>query len=85
MESDTKLNLKELISTKEWNSYFKDNQLNILSVSREYKHILSHQKIYAQFYMLKVNNISSFKKDNYLSIKLKEINNFALPKLLRIT
>lgn len=82
IESETSLKLEDLLNKIEWINLFNDKELKILSISEEYKHILSHQKIYAYFYLLKVDNINSFKKHNYLNIKLKEIDNFALPKLL---
>lgn len=51
------------------------------SKSEEQKHILSHQKIYATFWLTTNFNID-FLKNNTVAINIKEINNYPVPKLI---
>jgi A/G-specific adenine glycosylase len=58
-------------------------ELRLRNQSTAYKHILSHQKIYATFWL-----VSSSKPENidvkFNKIALNEINNFPVPKLIEI-
>ncbi len=60
---------------------FKKSDLTFKSKSIEYKHILSHQKIYATFWQATCNKQTELKK-NYTEIALNEINNYPVPKLI---
>jgi len=60
---------------------FKDSKLTLLKKSEEYKHILSHQKIYAIFWLVKAENLKDI-RIKYTEIPLKEINNYPVPKLI---
>lgn len=53
----------------------------LLRKSRVHKHILSHQKIFSTFWEVKVKNKSQL-NDKYLEINFKEINKYAVPKLI---
>lgn len=74
IESDHKLTAKEL-----------KNELNKISISeeaiaidKEYKHILSHQHIYAQFYI--INSLSV--NNNLKTITFKELEHYPIPRLI---
>ena len=48
-------------------------------ISKQYKHILSHQHLYAKFYIVKIN--SSHKKNN-VTTPIKSLTKLAFPRLL---
>ncbi|MGB0881682.1 MAG: A/G-specific adenine glycosylase [Vicingaceae bacterium] len=60
---------------------FKTSALKLTSKSGEYKHILSHQKIFATFWLSEAKNFTEF-DENYTRIPLAELNNFPIPKLI---
>ncbi len=60
---------------------FKSLELTLKSQSPEFKHILSHQKIYATFWMVSSNKPRSI-DPKFVKIPLKEINNYPVPKLI---
>ena len=60
---------------------FKNSNLTLQSKSIEFKHILSHQKIYATFWNVSCNNQKEMKA-NYTEIILKNIDNYPVPKLI---
>ena len=72
---------KEITNSKDLidNSSFKDIQ--IINQSNPIKHVLSHQKIYATFWSIKSSKLIS-SNPNYTKVKLKEINNYPVPKLI---
>ncbi|PCJ26338.1 MAG: A/G-specific adenine glycosylase [Flavobacteriales bacterium] len=72
---------KALSSFEEIKEIFNDFDLVLKSKSIEYKHILSHQKIYAIFWLASIKNRKKI-ADNYENISLKEINNYPVPKLI---
>ena len=48
-------------------------------ISQEYKHILSHQQLYAQFAVVEPSNEIP---ENQLEINLSELSNFPIPRLI---
>ena len=72
---------KQLNSFKTIKDSFKNIGLDLIDKSIEYKHILSHQKIYATFWLVNAKNSAKL-KENYTKIALKEINNYPVPKLI---
>lgn len=74
LESDAKLDDTEIVGSMKLNS--KDV---VLSVSNEFKHILSHQRIYAKFVLIKSD---SFESSNFTRVKTEKLNDFAFPRLI---
>jgi A/G-specific adenine glycosylase len=60
---------------------FISSELTLEKKSIEYKHILSHQKIYGTFWLVSSNKVKVF-NTNFSKISLKEINNYPVPKLI---
>lgn len=46
------------------------------------KHLLSHQRLHAQFFELEISDKHHFNQDNWQWVALHEINNLAKPKLI---
>ncbi|MCF8276308.1 MAG: A/G-specific adenine glycosylase [Flavobacteriales bacterium] len=51
----------------------------VMEVSNEYKHILSHQRIFAKFILVKSN---SFELANFVSVEVEKLKDFAFPRLI---
>ena len=51
------------------------------TVSEEYKHILSHQKIYAKFWRIKLTKTATL-KGNYIAVYMDDLYNYPVPKLI---
>ncbi|MBL4592185.1 MAG: A/G-specific adenine glycosylase [Flavobacteriales bacterium] len=60
---------------------FESFDLSLIDKYEGQKHILSHQKIYAKFWLASSNNIIKM-AEKYTKIPLKEIDNYPVPKLI---
>jgi len=70
--------MEELLKEHE---HFSDYEISLKQQSVTYKHILSHQKIHAIFWLVSCQH-QSYLRDNFIEIPLKEINNYPVPKLI---
>ncbi|MBX3164803.1 MAG: A/G-specific adenine glycosylase [Bacteroidetes bacterium] len=78
IESEQELNTEQVLKLKEIKTLCK-SRINLTQVSKAYKHILSHQHLYAKFYVLNVP--FAFKKTQTF-ISLKNLENLAFPRLI---
>ncbi len=83
IETDFDLTETELTETLTWKAFFGTFAPHIKSVSQQYKHILSHQVLYARFWSITISksNLPGINNE-YLKIKKNEINNYAIPRLI---
>ncbi|MDB4533295.1 A/G-specific adenine glycosylase [Vicingaceae bacterium] len=72
---------EQLNSFPKMDKEFNNLDLTLKNQSPEFKHILSHQKIYATFWLVSTNNPINI-DSKYVKIPLKEINNYPVPKLI---
>ena len=82
IERNTKIKPEKITQTKEWKNFFNNSAPEIIDISEEYKHILSHQNIYATFIDLKLPFQNNFLKNNFLKIKKKNLDQFAVSRLI---
>ncbi|MDQ3046579.1 MAG: A/G-specific adenine glycosylase [Bacteroidota bacterium] len=83
IETPTNFTEDELFSSAEWKGLMGKNKFQIRSVHEGFKHILSHQKIYARF--VEVDFISSFKdqlSDTSIMVSEKDLKKYAVPRLI---
>jgi len=73
--------IKELMVHIKKTYKIKPKYFTLKNISEEYKHILSHQKIHATFWVIEGINLS-FLQSKLLIISKKEINNYPIPKLI---
>lgn len=66
-------------------TFLKEENLNLinLEIKDNYKQILTHQYIQADFYLCKVENISHVSNSNYIVIEKTRLTDFAYPKIIR--
>jgi A/G-specific adenine glycosylase len=72
---------QDLIKSEEFISNF-GNQVQIKSISKPIKHILSHQKIYASFITIENFSEEFLAKKNWFFANQNELDQFAQPKLI---
>ena len=63
------------------NKVFSERKITIKNISSPYKHILSHQKIYAIFWHIQANQHELFDK-NHISVPITKIHKYPVPKLI---
>ena len=78
LEFSDRVNEKELILLEDWIDIFADKKVEIQSVSVEFIHVLSHQKLYAKFWKVKTNDINL---KNYQLIAKEELENYPVSRL----
>ena len=57
LEFPIKMNEKQVMQSDEWSKVFFDSKCDVKSISSEFTHILSHQKIQAQFWQIKAADV----------------------------
>lgn len=78
LEFPDRVNAKELIFSEDWVDIFADEKVEIQSVSPEFIHVLSHQKLHAQFWKVKTNDINL---KNYQLIAKEDLENYPVSRL----
>jgi A/G-specific adenine glycosylase len=58
------------------------NKKYSLNLKLETKHLLTHQILYAKFWVLKLDQSPDFKGDNFIQVDINSYKNFAIPKLI---
>ncbi|GET27960.1 A/G-specific adenine glycosylase [Prolixibacter sp. SD074] len=71
---------EQVLRSKEWQTIFYNAQVEVRSVSNEIIHMLSHRKIHAFFYEIQL--IKGEVQHPAKPVYLKDIFNFAIPKLI---
>lgn len=82
IETTSQSSLEKLIQLNEWNEILQGHTAKISAKAKEYTHVLTHQKIFARFYFLKMEDTVIKKLTNFKIISKKEINKFAVPRLI---
>jgi A/G-specific adenine glycosylase len=74
--------LKMLKKTPEWKDWFDKEKLTVLHVSEAMKHMLSHQRLYAQFYILEAKRLPYMLAQNFLQVKIDSVSGYSTPRLI---
>lgn len=80
IETLSRKDTAELITSDEWASIFKNRTFKISRVSAEVKHVLSHQVIYARFYNVEISE--TLPGTPYFMVAEDAIGSYAVPKLI---
>ncbi|MBK8585178.1 MAG: A/G-specific adenine glycosylase [Bacteroidetes bacterium] len=83
IETETAISGNKVMSTKEWKTHFATKKSEVVRVSNEFKHILSHQHIHATFYEIK-SDLKMFKeeKQHWKKVNSDTVKEFAVPRLI---
>lgn len=77
IEYDSNQEINTILNSKSITDVLGKVSFKVENISKQYKHILSHQIIYATFIHLKVDSLSKIKN----SVKVKNLSNFAVSRL----
>jgi A/G-specific adenine glycosylase len=78
IETEEASDPKLIIKNKQLKDLVKD--IDVISITSEKKHVLSHQHLYATFYELKIK--SPIKSESLIKIKSSDLTHFGLPQLI---
>ena len=79
IELSSYISEESISQTKEWEYFFKNNDVQIEFVSEEYQHKLSHQFIYAKFWHVKSDNV---KIKGFVEVNKEDIIHYPVSVLL---
>ena len=82
VETDQILDEKQLVNHPIFEKILQDTVYQIIKVSKPFKQVLTHQKIIAVFWELKVKSELSQNVFPFFKVKQKNIDNFAFPKII---
>jgi len=83
IETASDLSETAILESKEWKKFIGNTKYTVKSVSKQHKHILSHQKIMARFWEINCkNSLIVIEDKNYLTINKSEIGKYAVPRLI---
>jgi A/G-specific adenine glycosylase len=83
IESKSEIQIENLLESKELKSILGKNKFALLTVSTTYKHILSHQQLFATFYEITVSSdLAELNLKNCIKIDTTKIHNYAVPRLV---
>jgi A/G-specific adenine glycosylase len=83
IETSAEVNESDFLNCKEWKELIGKSKHVVRSVSAPYKHILSHQKIYARFWEIDLSSdLKKIAPDSSIIIKEKDIKKYAVPRLI---
>ena len=78
LEFDYKISENNVIESEEWISIFNGAKVEIISVSTDFIHVLSHQKIHAHFWKIKTQNVQL---NNFDFIEVKDLLSYPVSRL----
>lgn len=83
IETTTAITKKKILACNQWKEHFENKKTELITISQEYKHILSHQHIHARFYEINAD-LKLFKenKQQWKKVNLKTVKEFAVPRLI---
>ena len=81
VETDKALNEEKVLQNKELKALLKKTNYTIQSISKTYKHVLSHRHIYARFWELSLTSKLS-SESNYLQVNIHQLQKYAWPRLI---
>lgn len=82
IETTKDTNLADLMDTDSFKGVFKDTKIVIHSVSKKIKHVLTHQHIYAKFYVIEILDSDLFLTESFLRIDEKDISLYPISRLI---
>ena len=82
IETDENINLSNLMETEFFETLFTDSDVTFLTNPKQYKHVLSHQHIYAAFYVVNATKLNDYFDLNFLKIRTSDVSLYPIPRLI---
>jgi len=76
------LDFEELIKTEEWQQMFTHQEIVLKKISKTYKHQLTHQTIFLQFFELQLKNNLSATLSDCIEVEESKFDNYAFPRVM---
>ena len=70
------------MATDSFQEIFRDAEIVIHSVSKKIKHVLTHQHIYAKFYLIEIVDSDLFLTESFLRVNEKDISLYPISRLI---
>jgi A/G-specific adenine glycosylase len=81
IETFEEISEEKLFSSSDWRNINGEGQFRVTNQTHQYKHILTHQVIFARFYIIQL--VYKLNHDlPYLLVPLEEIKNYPVPRLI---
>jgi A/G-specific adenine glycosylase len=85
IETTEELKEEDFLKSKEWKIFIGSSKYTVKSISLGYKHILTHQKIYARFWEIDCKiKVDKLLPETGIIIKERDIHKYAVPRLVEI-
>lgn len=81
IETTKKTSIEKLSKSTQWNKMFNSQEISLNKVSKEYLHILTHQRIYVRFIHISLKSEKILPSD-FISIDKKNTFELAVPKII---
>jgi A/G-specific adenine glycosylase len=82
IETSKDTDLADLMDTDLFKTMFNETQIVIHSVSNKIKHMLTHQHLFAKFYVVEVLKSDAFLTKSYLKINETDISLYPISRLI---
>jgi A/G-specific adenine glycosylase len=83
IETTSMLSEEDFLNSEHWKKLMGNNEYKIRKISPTFKHILSHQRIYARFWEVECKKtIHAFLPENSLVIPSEKLPEYAVPRLI---
>lgn len=83
IEMNKEISEEAFLKSPEWKNFIGDLSYTITAVSPAYKHVLSHQKIYARFWEVHCESpLTNLVMDTRILIPEKNLHQYAVPRLI---
>ncbi|MCX6291125.1 MAG: A/G-specific adenine glycosylase [Bacteroidetes bacterium] len=83
VETSSSIRIEKLATSNEWKKLFGKTGTSIVSVSRNYRHLLSHQQIHARFITVNLKVSKMFiSRNKFKPVSENNLGQLAVPKLV---
>ncbi|TCN73037.1 A/G-specific adenine glycosylase [Acetobacteroides hydrogenigenes] len=82
IETDRQMEVDEIVETDNWAKLFEGKAVDVLYFSSPKKYLLSHQRIFARFVVVRMDEESQLLKEKFSAINLSEIHNYSTSRLI---
>jgi hypothetical protein len=76
------MDLNDITASDQWEKIFNGVIPTINNVSNTYTHLLTHQKIHAQFFEIEIPHPTDFLLNNYITLDIGQVQEVAVPRLI---
>ena len=82
IETEQETELSDLLVSDSFKSLFGDAEITIHSSAKQFKHVLTHQHIYANFYVVEIEKSDILLSDVFLKIQKDDISLYPISRLI---